>query len=507
MKYFKPILFFLSVLLLLSCSSDDDKISFTLLQLNDVYEISSIQGGNFGGMARVETIHKELLKENENTMLVMAGDFLNPSLLGGMKLNGEKIRGKQMIEVMNAMNFDLVAFGNHEFDIPEKDLQNRINESSFPWISANVFNKILDTIKPFYQEIKGVSRSIKGSFIKEISDADGTNIKIGFISVCIPSNPKEYVLYKDMFSSIQNEYNLIKEEVDVVLGLTHVKIEHDREIARLLPNIPLIMGGHEHDHKNEMIGDVKITKADANAKTAYIHTINFDKKTKETSISSLLKTIDTSIVDDKKVKLVVDKWMEVMNSQISKIVENPYEIIYNTKIPLDGRDIPIRSKQTNLGQLIAKSMAYSYDNEVDCSIVNGGSIRIDDQLIGDINSVDAFRVLPFGGSVLKVKMKGSLLNKVLEYGNNAAGSGAYLQRSSIEMNDTLFSINNNTINPSKTYTIAISDYLMKGFDIPFLTSEHPEVLSVYHPNSIEISSDIRRAMILYLKNLKKKRGT
>ena len=489
-----------------SCTVDDNKISFTVLQLNDVYEISSIQGGNFGGMARVETIHKELLKENENTMLVMAGDFLNPSLLGGMKLNGEKIRGKQMIEVMNAMNFDLVAFGNHEFDLPKKDLQKRINESKFSWISANVFNKILDTIKPFYQEIKGVSRSIKGSFIKEISDNDGTKVKIGFISVCIPSNPKDYVLYKDMFSSIQKEYNSIKDIVDVVIGLTHVKIEHDRKIARLLPNIPLIMGGHEHDHKNEMIGDVKITKADANAKTAYIHTINFNKKTKETSISSLLKTIDTSIVDDKKVKLVVDKWMEVMNSQISKIVENPYDIIYTSNIPLDGRDIPIRSIQTNLGEIIASSMAYSYDNEVDCSIVNGGSIRIDDQLIGDINSVDAFRVLPFGGPVLKVKMKGSLLNKVLEYGNNAAGSGAYLQRSSIEMNNNLFYVNNRIINPSKTYTIAISDYLMKGFDIPFLTSEHPEVLSVYHPNSIEISSDIRRAMILYLKNLKKKRG-
>ena len=342
---------------------------------------------------------------------------------------------------------------------------------------------------------------VKGSFIKEISDADGTNIKIGFISVCIPSNPKEYVLYKDMFSSIQKEYDLIKEEVDVVLGLTHVKIEHDREIARLLPNIPLIMGGHEHDHKNEMIGNVKITKADANAKTAYIHSINFNKKTKETSISSLLKIIDTSIVDDKKVKLVVDKWMEVMNSQISKIVENPYEIIYNTKIPLDGRDIPIRSNQTNLGQLIAKSMAYSYNNEVDCAIVNGGSIRIDDQLVGDINSVDAFRVLPFGGAVLKVKIKGSLLNKVLEYGNNAAGSGAYLQRSSIEMNDTLFTIDNSTINPSKIYTIAISDYLMKGFDIPFLTPNHPEVISVFHPVSTDISYDIRKSVILYLKTL------
>ena len=501
MKYFKSILFFLSTLVVLSCSSDDGKISFTLLQLNDVYEISSIQGGKFGGMARVKTIHKELLKENKNTLLVMAGDFLNPSLIGTMKYNGERIRGKQMVEVMNAMNFDLAAIGNHEFDLSKKDLQTRMDESIFPWISSNVFNRTKDSIKRFYQEINGLKTPIKGSFIKEISDNDGTKIKIGFISVCIPSNPKDYVLYKEMFSSIQKEYELIKEEVDVVIGLTHVKIEHDREIARLLPNIPLIMGGHEHDHKNEMIGNVKITKADANAKTAYIHSINFNKKTKETSISSLLKTIDTTIVDDKKVKLIVDKWLEVMNSQISKIVENPYEIIYHTNIPLDGRDIPIRSKQTNLGQLIAASMSYSYNNEIDCAIVNGGSIRIDDQLVGDINSVDAFRVLPFGGAVLKVKMKGSLLNKVLEYGNNAAGSGAYLQRSSIEMNDTLFTIDNSTINPSKIYTIAISDYLMKGFDIPFLTPNHPDVISVYTPNLTETSSDIRKGMILYLKSL------
>ena len=503
MKYFKSILFFLSTLVVLSCSSDDGKISFTLLQLNDVYEISSIQGGKFGGMARVKTIHKELLKENKNTLLVMAGDFLNPSLIGTMKYNGERIRGKQMVEVMNAMNFDVAAFGNHEFDLSlKKTFKHRMDESSFPWISSNVFlNRTQDTIKRFYQEINGLKTPIKGSFIKEISDNDGTKIKIGFISVCIPSNPKDYVLYKEMFSSIQKEYESIKNKVDLVIGLTHVKIEHDREIAKLLPNIPLIMGGHEHDHKNEMIGNVKITKADANAKTAYIHYVTYNKTSNETKISSVLKTIDNSISDDVEVKAIVDKWLKIMENQISMIVENPYDIIYSTETPLDGRDIPIRSIQTNLGNLIAKSMAFSYGNKVDCSIVNGGSIRIDDQLVGDINSVDAFRVLPFGGAVLKVKMKGSLLNKVLEYGNNAAGSGAYLQRSSIEMNDTLFTIDNSTINPSKIYTIAISDYLMKGFDIPFLTPNHPDVISVYTPNLTETSSDIRKGMILYLKSL------
>ena len=450
-------------------------------------------------MARVETVHQELVAKNKNTLLVMAGDFLNPSLLGTMKHEGVRVRGKQMIEVMNAMSFDLVAFGNHEFDIPKKDLQKRMDESNFPWISSNVFNKTADSIKQFYQELSGVKRLIKGSFIKEIFDEDGTKIKVGFISVCIPSNPKDYVLYKDMFSAIVKEYESIKNKVDIVFGLTHVKIEHDREIAKLLPNIPLIMGGHEHTNKNEMIGNVRITKADANAKTAYIHSINYDKKNKNTIISSQLKSIDTSITDNLKVKLVVDKWSQVMEDQISKIVENPYEIIYTSKVPLDARDAPIRSKQTNLGNMIARSMAYSYDNKVDCSIVNGGSIRIDDQLIGDINSIDIFRVLPFGGPVLKVEMKGSLLKKVLQYGENAAGSGAYLQRNNIQFINKTFTINNKKISSSTIYTVALSDYLMKGLDIPFLTKDHPDIISVFNPTPSEVPFDIRKAVITYFK--------
>jgi 2',3'-cyclic-nucleotide 2'-phosphodiesterase (5'-nucleotidase family) len=499
MKQYKLIILFLFTILFVSCSSDDGKISFTILQLNDVYEISSIQGGKYGGMARVETVHQELVAKNKNTLLVMAGDFLNPSLLGTMKHEGVRVRGKQMIEVMNAMSFDVVAFGNHEFDIPKKDLQKRMDESNFPWISSNVFNKTADSIKQFYQELSGVKRLIKGSFIKEIFDEDGTKIKVGFISVCIPSNPKDYVLYKDMFSAIVKEYESIKNKVDIVIGLTHVKIEHDREIAKLLPNIPLIMGGHEHTNKNEMIGNVRITKADANAKTAYIHSINYDKKNKNTIISSQLKSIDTSITDNLKVKLVVDKWSQVMEDQISKIVENPYEIIYTSKVPLDARDAPIRSKQTNLGNMIARSMAYSYDNKVDCSIVNGGSIRIDDQLIGDINSIDIFRVLPFGGPVLKVEMKGSLLKKVLQYGENATGSGAYLQRSNIQFINKTFTINNKKISSLTIYTVALSDYLMKGLDIPFLTKDHPDIISVFNPTPSEVPFDIRKAVITYFK--------
>jgi 5'-nucleotidase/UDP-sugar diphosphatase len=125
MKILKPLLLFILFSSLFSCVKNDGKIDFTIMQLNDVYEIAPIQAGEFGGMARVETLHQHLLQENKNTLLVMAGDFLNPSLLGTLKVDNERVYGRQMIEVMNAMKFDLVAFGNHEFDLSQNDLQKR----------------------------------------------------------------------------------------------------------------------------------------------------------------------------------------------------------------------------------------------------------------------------------------------------------------------------------------------------------------------------------------------
>ena len=94
-----------------------------------------------------------------------------------------------------------------------------------------------------------------------------------------------------------------------------------------------------------------------------------------------------------------------------------------------------------MGDLITKAMSFAYDDKVDCALVNGGSIRIDDELEGDINAVDIFRVLPYGGAVLKVKLKGSLLKRVLNYGLKAAGTGAYLQRYNVSRVDDQWKIN------------------------------------------------------------------
>ncbi len=476
-------------------------IYFTILQLNDVYEIAPIQGNKYGGMARVAALHKQLVKENPNTMLVLAGDFLNPSLLGTMKVDGERVRGKQMVEVMNAMKFDLVAFGNHEFDLSYNDLQKRLNESEFKWLSSNVFHNQNGENSFFHKVINGKKENVNETYIKEYSLGNNI-IKLGFISVCIPSNPRSYVTYTDIYKEAKRTYNELKDSVDVVLGLTHVKVEQDKEIAKKLPNIPLFMGGHEHNNMYVKEGNAYIAKADANAKTVYIHRFEFNPKTKELNFKSELKIISDKLPVDKEVDSVVKKWQSLLNIKIKDVVNNPNEVVYEAIEPLDARDTPVRSVQTNMGIIIAEAMSKSYgDDIIDCAFVNGGSIRIDDILEGDITAVDIFRVLPYGGPVLKVKLTGKLLKEVLDFGENAGGTGAYLQRFNINKNEKgEWLVKGNIIDNTKEYTVATSDYLLKGFDIPFLKDSNPQVIDNYNPNSEEKASDVRKAVIEFLKS-------
>ena len=113
-------------------SKDDGQISFVIVQMNDVYEIAPLGGGKYGGLARVAHVRDSLATINPNTYLVMAGDFLNPSLLGTMKLDGERINGRQMVDVMNIMGVDLATFGNHEFDVGREACKNASMNRNLP---------------------------------------------------------------------------------------------------------------------------------------------------------------------------------------------------------------------------------------------------------------------------------------------------------------------------------------------------------------------------------------
>jgi len=504
MKYF-PSFILLTLTLLLACTNKpyDKNITFKFIQVNDVYEIAPLSGGKYGGMARVAHVRDSIKKANPNTYLFMAGDFLNPSLMGTIKVDGNRINGQQMIEVMNAMEFDLVTFGNHEFDLKEKDLQSRLNESTFPWMSSNALHVINEgEIVPFVVQKKKDTVSVADTKILTIKNDSGNEVKIGFLGVTIPSNDKDYVHYGSMYEEARRAYSELEGVVDIVFGLTHISIEQDVELLKKIPEIPFIMGGHEHTAMLVRQGNSVVVKADANAKTIYIHTLNFNTETKELTIDSKLFPIDDKIASAPKVGAIVSKWESILDLKIKEVIDNPNEVLFTAKYPLDGTDSASRSIQTDLGDIITKAMAWSFDNEVDASLVNGGSIRIDDMLSPSVTSMDILRVLPFGGGIIKVELKGSLLKEVLDFGKSKRGTGAYLQRNNIsEDNRGNWTIGAKSIIPNKVYTIAISDFLLKGYDIPFLTPENKDVLDVYRPREDEKSYDIRKAIILYLKSL------
>ncbi len=496
--------FLIAATLLISCNenSGNNEITFKFIQLNDVYEIAPLSGGKFGGMARVAHVRDSIKKENPNTFLFMAGDFLNPSLMGTLKVDGERIYGKQMVEVMNAMEFDLVTFGNHEFDLKEEDLQKRLNESTFNWMSSNSRQIKNNSNQPFTIQKEKDTINVSDTFIFDINDEEGNPIKIGFLGVTIPSNPKDYVFYGDMYKESKRAYQELKDQVAIVFGLTHLEIEQDSLLLKELPEIPLIMGGHEHYAMLVDVGNSKVAKADANAKTIYIHTINYNTKTKAIAIDSELFFIDDNIASQPKVDAIVNKWVTILDLKIKEVINDPNEVIYSATSPLDGTDGASRSIQTNLGDVITKAMSWAFQDDVDVALVNGGSIRVDDMLPAKVTSMDIFRVLPFGGGILKVEIKGSLLKEVLDYGKLKKGTGAYLQRYNVSEDDQgKWLVGEKHIDFDKVYKVAFSDFLLKGYDIPFLTPENKEVINVFKPSKNDPAYDIRKTIILYLKSL------
>ena len=516
MRKFNVSVLIVVLFLLSACSStqkstgvkDDGKLDFTIVQINDVYEIAPLDGGKWGGMARVATVKKEYLKENPNTFMALAGDFLSPSVYNSLKYEGNRIRGKQMVDAMNVAGVDLVVFGNHEFDIAESDVQSRINESNFKWISTNTFHKTDKGISPFVKQTKEGDERFPESYIMELKDADGTTAKIGYIGLTLPFTKVPYVSYTDVFTSAQKKYDELKDQCDAVIAITHQTMENDIKLAKEIPGLSLIIGGHEHERHYAKIGNVYITKADANAKSAYILKLNINKKNQQVSVAAKIIDINESTPFDAATDIVVKKWTDIGNANYASLGFDATKICMATGKPLDGREPYTRTTKTNFTEMIVAAMEKASPT-ADIAIMNSGAIRVDDILQMPVTQYDIIRSLPFGGSIMEVDMKGSLLTKVLEAGKNNVGSGGFLQYSSSIMKDSVtnnWTFKNAPFDINKVYKVAISDFLMTGGEanLGFLTKDNPDIVKVYpvFTDLKDARSDIRRAIVNYMEEMK-----
>ena len=486
--------------------STQNKIEITFLHVNDVYEISPLEGGKVGGMARIATLRRELIKQNPNTITILAGDFLNPALISTFKHEGKSIKGKQMVEAMNAVGFDWVGFGNHEFDLDEADLQKRMDESTFNWLASNVLQNNKGNLSPFHKIVNGAKVPFPKTTVLTFKNPQGQTVKVGMFSVVLPSNKKDYVYYGDFFESAVKTYDILKTECDFVVGITHLNKVDDAKLAEMLPGVKLLMGGHDHDNMIERVGTTTIAKADANAKTAYVHTISFDTKTKIALVQSKLRKIDESILQDSAVAIVVKKWDDIMDVSLKKAGMDRNDVVSQISEPLDGRESSMRNTHTNLGNLIAKAMTASASKPVDCSIFNSGSVRIDDQLSGRITQLDIMRILPYGGKIVEVNLKGRLLERILETGLKNKGNGGFLQWDKITHDEAKneWFVNRKLLDVNQDYYIAIPKFMMEGKETNFgyLTFQNPDVKQVIESdekNMNDVRNDVRKVLISYLK--------
>ena len=337
-----------------SCSTtrvnnkDDNKIEVVFVQVNDVYEIAPIAGGKEGGMARVATLKKQYIRENPNTFLIMAGDFVSPSVYNSLQYLGKRIRGKQMVEVMTVAGTDLAIFGNHEFDITENELQERINESQFDWVSSNTFHKKDGEISPFVKQQGTDITSIPDKYIMQLRDADGTMVKIGVIGLTLPFNKADYVTYTDPLQTAKTLYNQLKDSCDAVIAITHQVMEDDIVLAKEVPGLAAIMGGHEHDMRYQKVGNVIITKAHANARSAYLVKLKINKKKKETTVNTSVKYLNDSIALDSVTNVYVEKWTKIAEDNYTSLGFDARKVVLTSGEILDGRESEVRSKPTNL---------------------------------------------------------------------------------------------------------------------------------------------------------------
>jgi 5'-nucleotidase / UDP-sugar diphosphatase len=391
-------------------------IDINLLQLNDIYEITPVSGGKSGGLARVATLRQQLLSQNPHTFTFLAGDLLSPSALGTAKINGEYLAGEQIVAVMNAVGLDYATFGNHEFDLKKEQFYKRLAESQFTWFSGNVFDEN-------GQSFPNVPESV----IFSVTGKEGKTINIGLVGVTIPSNPVDYVTYLDPLLTAKSQVEEIKDQTDIIIALTHLALRDDQYIAENIPEVDLILGGHEHENIQQWRGNpfTPIFKADANARTVYIHQLSYDTDLKQLSINSRLQPITEQIAEDPNVAELVKEWLEKGFNAFRSNGFEPDAVVANTTQALDGLEISVRNYPTTLTQAIAQGMVENTEG-AQIGIFNSGSIRIDDVLPpGIITQYDVIRIMPFGGQVLLVEIKGSLLEKILNQGLANKGTGGF----------------------------------------------------------------------------------
>jgi 5'-nucleotidase len=421
---------------------------FKILQINDVYKIEGLEGGQAGGLARLRTLRKHLESDGTPVLVLHAGDALFPSVMS------KYLEARPMVDVMNLLDGDANAFdrnlivtlGNHELDPKTPDvLIGRLNDSAFEWVATNT-----------------VISAPNAPAVKKTLLIDAAGTRIGLFGVLYPLE-NSYARSSDVITAARVAVAALHEDgARVVIALTHQDMPDDIELVRQVSGIDLVIGGHDHLFAQQRIGDTWITKADADAKSVVVYdvTVPMTGPVRSTPVRMVL---DATVPKDPVVDAVVQKWLATLAEKLGG-----NETIGTTRTLLEGVEPAVRGRETALGNLLAD--AARDQMQTDIAVINGGSIRINDNIPpGPITKYDMEGIFYYANKLVAVRVTGAQLLEMLRNAVSRvdAGDGRFLQVSGMRFsyNPIEATVGGRPLDPNATYSLALLDFMYnRGID-------------------------------------------
>ena len=419
------------------------------------------QGWGYAGLAE---LRDAMIAQGNHVLLVDNGDAIQGEPVGTMT------KGEALIDLMNAVGYDIAIPGNHEFDYGMARFLELTEKANFPYISAT-FNKEGQTVFAPY-------------VIKEF---DG--VKIAFVGITTPktltsSTPAYFMddagnfvygFFQDetgemLYAAVQSAVDAaIAEGATYVVAMAHTGNEAECEpwtYADIISNtvgIDAYLDGHSHDKdqvkmlnkagedvlraacgtKLEGIGYLRIAKDGTMKSGVYEWTYDF-------KASELIKNDIT---------VAVENATAALNEKLSEVVAFT-QVDLVIKDPVTGVRI-VRNSETNLGDLCAD--AYRDQSGADIAIVNGGGVR-DIIKAGDITLNDILKVHPFGNAMCVIEITGQKVLEALEYACKDVPSefGGFLQVSGLTFEIHTYIPSSVKMDENKMYAGVEGEYRVKN---------------------------------------------
>ncbi|MDE0048412.1 MAG: 5'-nucleotidase C-terminal domain-containing protein [Rhodospirillales bacterium] len=435
-------------------------LRLTLVHVNDWDQMAGIKGA--GGAAKIAAVVAEerarAAAEGGLAVVTFGGDMISPSVLSGID------EGAHMIDLANAVGFDVAVLGNHEFDFGLEVLRQRLAESETVWLAGNV-------------SVAG--GSFPGSRATTVIERDG--YRIGFLGLVteetpVISSPGPDVAFAPVVDAGAALAGSLKVEgADIVIALTHQGLGADLELLRTVRAIDVVLGGHDHLLVANHDGRQAVMKAGSQGRHVGVLTLAIDRVEGRGGAPRVVWTPDFRLRSTAGIAgdAVLAAKVQAYQARLDETLD---VVIGETATELDTRGFLSGSAETAFGNLLADAMREA--TSADVALSNGGGIR------GDTIYPPGTRLtrkmvlteLPFGNKTVVLRLTGAQIRQALENGVSRAQhpSGRFPQVSGLAFSFdgrgppgarvTRVTIGGKPLEDTATYTLATNDFLARGGD-------------------------------------------